>query len=86
MIAGNSDEMVDQRLPDPSTSCRRSGVHGLHFGVVFVELLQRGNSEKNPVEAEAEERDGGLEQTIHVKCMDIFGRALGVGELQVVLK
>jgi hypothetical protein len=86
MIAGDIDEMVDQRSPDPAASRRRSGVHGLHLGVVFVELLQRCNSEKNPVEAEAEERDGGVEETIHVECMDILRRTLGVGELQVALQ
>jgi hypothetical protein len=78
--------MVDHRSADPAPSGGFGGVHGLQFGVVCIERLERADAEEHAVVAEAEERDGGIEESIHVKRMTVLGRAVRVGERQVALE
>jgi hypothetical protein len=85
-IAGDADEMTDQRAADPAASRRLGGVHGLQLCVAPVKLLQRPDAEELTIAAEAEERDGRVEETADVKCMDVFGRAVRIGEREVALQ
>jgi hypothetical protein len=85
-ITSDADEVIDHRSADPSTSGRLGGVHRLQLGVVLIESFQRANSEEFCVEAEAEERDGRIEETFDVECVDVLGRAVLVGECQVTLQ
>ena len=54
--------------------------------MVGVQLLQRPDSQELTVEAEAEERDGRVEETFDVKCMNVLGRAVRVGEGEMALQ
>jgi hypothetical protein len=78
--------MIDHRAGDPAASHRLGGVHGLQLRVVPVKLLQCPDAEELTVVAEAEERDGRIEETINVKCMDVLGRAVRIGECEVALE
>jgi hypothetical protein len=46
---------------------------------------RRSDCEKLAADAEAVERDGRIEEIVGVKCMDILGLAVRMGELQVAL-
>ena len=78
--------MTDHRAADPAASRRLGGVHGLQLCVAPAKLLQRPDTEELTIAAEAEERDGRVEETVDVKCMDVFGRAVRIGEREVALQ
>ncbi len=54
--------------------------------MVPVKLLQRADSEERAVPAKAEERDGRIEEAVHVQGMDALGRGVRTGERQVPLQ
>jgi len=61
-------------------------VHGLELRVPSVHPLQRPDSEELVAEAEGEEGDLGVEEVLDLQCMDVLGRAVGVGEGEVGLE
>jgi hypothetical protein len=61
-------------------------MHALELCVAPIEALQCSHSEELTVEAEAEERDGDIEETVDVKGVDVLGRAMRIGEREVALQ
>jgi hypothetical protein len=78
--------MIEHRAADPAAPCNLSGMHGLHFGVALIKPLQRRDCEELAVDAEAEERNGRIEETINVECMGILERAVRARERKVSLQ
>ena len=66
---------------ETTASRRFSGVHGLHLGMVLVELLQGADCQELKVDAEAKEREEGIQEIVDVQCMSILGRAVHDGRL-----
>jgi hypothetical protein len=54
--------------------------------VTLINVLQRRDCEELTVDAEAEERNGGVEETINVECMGILRRAVRAREREVSLQ
>jgi hypothetical protein len=54
--------------------------------VANIKLLQGRNSEQFAFEAEAEERDGRIVETVHVERLDALRRAARLGERDVALQ
>ena len=61
-------------------------MHGLHLSVAPIERLQRSDCEELTFEAEAEERDGRIDEAVDVKRMHVLGRAVGIRERKVALQ
>jgi hypothetical protein len=78
--------MIDHRSADPPTSRRLGGVHRLQLCVARRKLLQRSDAEQLTVEAEAEQRQSRIEESVDVKCMDVLRRAVRIGEREMVLE
>ena len=78
--------MIDHRPADPATSRRLCGVHGLQLRVRPVKLLECSDSEELTVDAEAEERDGRIKETVDVQRVDVRTRGVLAGEREVALQ
>ena len=78
--------MIDHRSPYPTPSSCFGGMHAFQLCVAVVKLLQGPDAEQVTVEAEAEERDGGIEEAVTVERMDVLGRALRPREREMPLQ
>src|SRR5262245_65505579 len=73
--------------PADATATRVLGcVHGLHLRVLRVELLQGADAEEFAVVAEADERDGQVEEALDVERMNVLGWAVRISEREVTLQ
>ena len=70
----NGEQVRDDRPPNtfPPGVLRR--VHRLDLGVLRIEFLDSSNPEEPSVEAEAEERDRGVEQPLQVERVSVLSR------------
>jgi len=80
--AGDGDEVGDHRPADASPPRGRGGVHRLHLGMPLVQLLHRADPEHITVVADAEERHV-VRQPGDVECVDVLGRAVAPGEVEM---
>jgi hypothetical protein len=78
--------MIDHRSADAATPRCLSSVHGLQLCVARIKLLQRSDSEQFTVEATAEERECRIEEAVAVKRVDVLGRAVRIGEREMLLE
>jgi alkyldihydroxyacetonephosphate synthase len=78
--------MVDHRSADPASPRRLRRMHGLQLGVVLIKPLQRAHAEDLTVDAEAEERNGRIDEAVNVKRVHVLGRAMRIGEIEVTLQ
>jgi hypothetical protein len=78
--------MLQHRPADPATTRRFGRVHRLQLSVLRIELFERPDSEELTFEAKAKERNRRIEEAINVEHMDVLGRAVQIGEAEVVLQ
>jgi hypothetical protein len=75
--------VVDHRATDPAPAGRLRGVHRFDLRVLDIEPLERPDRQQFPADAEAEERDRGIEELSDLERVVVLGRALRarVGEV-----
>jgi hypothetical protein len=54
--------------------------------VVAIKPLYCADAKQLTSEAKAEERDGWVDETVHVQCVDILGRTVQIREREVAVQ
>ncbi len=63
-LAGDSDQMIEDRSADAATTQTLCGVHRLQLRMAVIQLLERPDPEEVAVASEAEEGDGRVEEAL----------------------